>query len=66
MPTKKFYSTGEIAKQIGVGRWRVINLVDRGQYPEPMRIGGKRIFTLNDLNKIRKFFAKGGSGESEK
>ena len=50
-----FFSTGEMAKILKITRWSLIYLIENGKIEEPMRIGGKRVFSANDLEKIRQF-----------
>lgn len=53
MADVKLASSGEVARQLGVGRWIIIYLVESGKIPEPQRIGGKRVFNEADIEKMR-------------
>ena len=54
MTNQQIYSTGAIAQQIQLPRWRLIYLIDSGTLPEPsIQIPGRRIFTGEDLWRIQ-------------
>lgn len=57
-------STGEVSRLCGVGRWVITHLVESGKISEPVRIGGKRIFTDTDVEKIQAILLRKNYGQS--
>jgi DNA-binding transcriptional MerR regulator len=53
--TAQTYSTiGIVAAQLGVPRWKLAYLIERGAVPGPsMQVPGRRLFTEADVAKIR-------------
>ncbi|MBA4192398.1 MAG: hypothetical protein C0467_30895 [Planctomycetaceae bacterium] len=48
------YSTGMVADQLGVARWWLLYHLDRGDIPGPShRVAGRRLFTDEDVRRIR-------------
>ena len=48
----QFYSLRDAAEVLTVQPYRIVYLLTTGQATEPMRIGGKRIFSIADLNQL--------------
>jgi DNA-binding transcriptional MerR regulator len=49
-----YLTIGTVAKQLGVVRWRLAYLIERGDVPGPsMVVPGRRLFTADDVRKIR-------------
>lgn len=49
----KNYSTGEIAKLLGVRLERIIYMERVGKIPPAERIGGRRVYQASDLTRLR-------------
>jgi len=49
------YSTiGELAKQVGVDRWKLAYLIEKGKVPSPSaQVPGRRLFSPEDVEKIK-------------
>ena len=46
---KQFYNLDDAARVLRVQAFRIVHLLNTGKVPVPQRIGGKRIFTIEDL-----------------
>jgi len=55
MMTETEYRTiGAVAAELGVPRWRLAYLIERGDVPGPsLHVPGRRLFTEADVEKIR-------------
>jgi len=54
MSGSRLYGSGEAAALIGVGRARLIQLIEHGKLPEPThRLPGRRLFTEQDLQHLK-------------
>ena len=54
MPTG-FLTIGEVAKKVGVDRWRLAYLIERGKLPPPSsKVPGRRLFSPENVERIRK------------
>jgi DNA-binding transcriptional MerR regulator len=52
---KEHYSTGEAARELGMQRWKLSYLVERGDVPPPsVALPGRWVFTREDIERIRK------------
>jgi DNA-binding transcriptional MerR regulator len=50
----KHYSTGEVAQQLGLVKWKFLYLLDKGLVPGPtLSLPGRRVFTSEDIERIR-------------
>ena len=50
MKPTQLFSSGEAAAMLGVPRWRLLYLIDRGELPRPNQIvAGRRLFTHDDV-----------------
>jgi hypothetical protein len=49
----KYFSTGEVAKKLKINKWKIFHLLETGKIGEPQRIGGKRIFSEDEVLKIK-------------
>ena len=47
-------SSGQVARRLGVPRWQVMDLFDRGVLPEVPMVAGRRIVPLAMLPAIRR------------
>ena len=54
-----------MAKILGMNRWSLIYLLENGKIKEPMRTGGKRVFSENDLETIQQFLKERDNHESD-
>ena len=53
MPTG-FITIGEVARQVGIDRWRLAYLIERGELPPPStQVPGRRLFSPEDVEKIK-------------
>lgn len=50
----RFLTTGEVAKKLGMPRWRLAYLIDRGDVGGPaVVVPGRRLFSEQDVDRIR-------------
>lgn len=54
MTKEKLYLLGEAAALLGCKPYRITYLITTGQAPEPMRIGGRRMFSGKELKTLAK------------
>lgn len=55
------FSSGEGARELGIKTDRLIGAINRHGCPDAsLRIGGKRVFTLEDLHAIRRWYQARG------
>jgi hypothetical protein len=53
------FASGEVAAQVGVPRWRLLYLIDKGEVPGPsLQVPGRRLFTADDVQRIADALAK--------
>ena len=56
---RKYFTTGEVAARLGMPRWKLAYLVERGALPGPhVQVPGRRLFTPEDVDRIRRELAK--------
>ena len=54
--SKEHHLLGEVAKEIGRKPFQIVYLLANGMIEEPkLRIGGRRIFSRQEIESIRKF-----------
>ncbi len=53
---EELYSTGEVAKLLGVKPHQISYAIANGLIPEPGRFCGKRAFQERDVHRIAEFF----------
>ena len=53
-------STGDIARELGCEPWQVRRLCESKRFPEPRRIGGRRVFRRSDVPKLREALRAAG------
>jgi len=51
---KQMMSLKDVAARLGKQPYRIVYLLTTGKVPEPNRVGGKRVFSTDDLSKIAK------------
>jgi DNA-binding transcriptional MerR regulator len=50
----EYRSIGTVAAELGIPRWRLAYLIERGDVPGPsLQVPGRRLFTDADVEKIR-------------
>jgi hypothetical protein len=59
MPTK-LLSMADVVRESQVPRYRIVYALQSGAIREPLKINGRRLFSLADLRRIVTHFAKGG------
>lgn len=50
----QLWSLKDIATRLNTQHYRIVYLLTTGKVPEPNRVGGKRVFGIDDLNRIAK------------
>jgi hypothetical protein len=62
MPSMNYQSTGALAAQLGIPRWRLAYLIEHGDLPGPsIQVAGRRVFSDADVERIRAALAKRGA-----
>lgn len=58
----KFFTTGEAAAKLGLSRDKLMFALRISGAPEPEagRLGGRRMFSAEDIERLRKWFATRG------
>lgn len=52
--TAEMYSSGQVARQLGMPRWRLQYLIERGDFPSPSQVvAGRRLFSSDDIVAMR-------------
>ena len=51
---KQLLSLKDVATRLNTQHYRIVYLLTTGKVPEPNRVGGKRVFDTDDLNRIAK------------
>lgn len=54
--TQTHYSTGEVARLLGVAQHKIAYAHVRGKCPEPSRFCGKRAYSLEDVQRLAEHF----------
>jgi len=55
MSAESYSTIGAVALQVGIPRWRLAYLIERGDVPGPsLQVPGRRLFSENDVECIRK------------
>jgi len=50
----KHFGSGQVAKLLGIPRWKLLALIDRGQLPEAThKLAGRRLFTATDVTLLQ-------------
>jgi DNA-binding transcriptional MerR regulator len=59
MTGTEYRTIGAVAAELGMPRWRLAYLIERGDVPGPsVQVPGRRLFTESDVEQIRRAFAK--------
>ena len=54
MSLDPFKTTGEVARILGIPRWRLAYLLEKGDLEEPkMSVPGRRLFSEEDILRLR-------------
>ncbi len=54
MPATSYQTIGAVAAELGVPRWRLAYLIDRGDLPGPsVQVPGRRLFSPEDVERLR-------------
>jgi DNA-binding transcriptional MerR regulator len=56
MKTARYLGLMEIARETGIPYWRIIYAEQAGYLPGPMQIACKRVYTEEDVERIRNYF----------
>jgi DNA-binding transcriptional MerR regulator len=50
---EKVFGTGEVAKRLGIPRWKLTQLIELGKLPEASgKVEGRRLFSLADVEAV--------------
>jgi DNA-binding transcriptional MerR regulator len=53
MLNETYSSIGSVAERVGMPRWRLAYLIERGDVPAPsFQVPGRRLFTEQDIDRI--------------
>jgi DNA-binding transcriptional MerR regulator len=53
MPEKAYSSIGPVAARLGIPRWRLAYLIERGDVPGPSyQVPGRRLFSEEDIERL--------------
>jgi hypothetical protein len=51
--SEKVFGSGEVAKQLGVPRWRLVQLIELGKLPEASaKLEGRRLISQADVEAV--------------
>lgn len=51
---QNFYSSGDVARQLNVPRYLLLQWLEAGKLPEPqLRVAGKRVFSEEELGLLK-------------
>ncbi len=57
---RELMTTGQVARQLGVPRWRLLYWLDRQKVEEPaLIVPGRRLFTWEEVERIRRSLGLG-------
>jgi len=60
--SKTLFTSGEVAAEVKLPRWRLLYLIEKGNLPGPSHeVPGRRLFTFDDISRIRRALNKGTS-----
>ena len=58
MQTARYFGLMEVSRETGIPYWRIIYAEQARHLPDPMRIACKRVYTEEDVEKIRNYFSE--------
>jgi DNA-binding transcriptional MerR regulator len=65
MATQSYWTIGPVAAQLGIPRWRLAYLIERGDVPGPsLQVAGRRLFSDPDVERIREALARRSAGST--
>jgi len=57
--SERLYSTGDVARRLGIQRYQLEYLVETQQIPEPaVRVAGKRVWNEAEVQEAAKFLER--------
>jgi DNA-binding transcriptional MerR regulator len=56
MKTARYLGLMEVARETGIPYWRIIYAEQAGYLPGPLRIARKRVYTDEDVERVRNYF----------
>ena len=58
MQAELYHTSGGVAEELGISRWQLAYLIERGVVPDAsFRVPGRRLFTNEDVERIRRALA---------
>lgn len=54
----RYFGLMEVSRETSIPYWRIIYAEQAGHIPEPMRIACKRVYTEEDVEKIKHYFSE--------
>ena len=55
MQAERYRTSGGVAEALGIPRWQLAYLIERGLVPDAsLRVPGRRLFSDDDVNRIRR------------
>ena len=62
-----FLTIGQVARELGVPRWRLAYWLERGDLPQPtLAVPGRRLFSRSDVERIKKLLRIGDDVEGSR
>ncbi|MHB1425248.1 MAG: MerR family transcriptional regulator [Gemmataceae bacterium] len=59
MDSEHYYTSGTVAEALGIPRWQLAYLIERRIVPDAsFQVPGRRLFTEEDINRIRQALAE--------
>lgn len=58
MQSTRYYGLMEVSRETGIPYWRIIYAEQAKHLPDPLRIACKRVYTEDDVEKIRNYFSE--------
>jgi DNA-binding transcriptional MerR regulator len=59
-----YYLLGDVARSLGCQPYKIVYLLTTGQVPEPRRIGNRRLFKREDIDRIAGLLEKQVGGQA--
>lgn len=66
MQTAHYFGLMDVSRETGIPYWRIIYAEQATHLPDPMRIAHKRVYTEEDVERIRNYFAENNQDWHEK
>jgi DNA-binding transcriptional MerR regulator len=58
MQTATYFGLMEVSRETGIPYWRIIYAEQARHLPDPVRIARKRVYTEEDVERIRNYFTQ--------